>query len=231
MKKIIIIFLAISMSTIIYAQDEGRGLDNRFYFRLGYSQPANSYLGWSESPYLDYLERTGWVFELGSIFIINKLDLADGLRLGINVDYLEVTYHQFTYNNNFEEDILFMGQVSSKVGPSLSFNPVSRLVLDAFVKAKIPWVGAAYFSADDPDLDEESFLGTMGFGFSTGLNIRFGVLIVGFDYSSSNLKLENRDFAPSIYFPDKYLGNYLKGSDYGDKTKMAYYNFTLGLNF
>ena len=227
MKKFFGVFIIVCLSSTLLAQ-ENKGLDNRFYFRFGYSPPANNFAGYGNSSYLDDLSRTGGVFELGSIFILNNLDLGDGLRLGINVDYLEAVYHLFLYDAGLNDNFLHMGQVSSKVGPSLSFNPVSRLVFDAFFKAKIPWVGGAYFDTpDDEDLNEQSFLGTMGFGFSTGLNIRFGVLIIGFEYSNSSLKLENRD-----EFEDpKYMGNYFDISDNSDKTKTAYFNITLGLNF
>ena len=225
MKRIYIIVLVFFIISASFAQ-ENKGLDNRFYFRFGYSKPSNNYAGWSNSPFLDYLSRTGGVFELGSIFILNNLDLGDGLRLGINVDYLELVYHQFVYEDNFEEIVLHTGQLSSKVGPSLSYNPVSKLVFDVFFKAKIPWIGGAYISApEDPDLDEESFQGAVGFGFSTGLNIRFSVLILGFDYSSSSIKLENREES------GEYLGNFFDPSDSGDKTKTGFFNFTVGLNF
>lgn len=225
MKKIFTLIIILCLSISLFAQ-ENKGLDNRFYFRFGYSKPANNYAGWSNSPFLDDLSRTGGVFELGSIFIFNNLDLGDGLRLGVNVDYIELVYHQFIYDDNLEEIVLHTGQLSSKVGPSLSFNPVSRLVFDVFFKAKIPWVSGAYISApDDPDLDEESYLGSVGFGFSTGFNIRFSVLILGFDYSNSSLKLENRDDS------EIYLGNFFDFSDVGDKTNTGYFNFTVGLNF
>jgi hypothetical protein len=223
MKKILISIITFCISLITYSQ-EGRGLDNKFYFRLGYSQPATSYLGGDKDAW-ENVKRVGGSLELGSIFMLNNLDLGDGVRLGINVDYVEINYHQFDYNDFIELFILRVGQVSSKVGPSISYNPVSKLIFDAYIKAKIPWVGGAYVEADDPDWNERNYLGTMGFGFSTGLNIRFSVLIIGFEFASNNLKLENRDESGD------YLGNLLDNNDSGDKTKIACFNFTLGLNF
>ena len=225
MKKLSIMLLAICLSYVSFAQ-EGQGLDNRFYFRIGYSKPANSYLGYNNSPFQEWISSTGGVFEIGSIFMLNNLDLGDGLRLGINVDYAEVTYHQFKYEDTYEVVKLHMGQVSSKVGPSLSYSPVNRLVFDVFFKLKIPWVAACYFEApDDPDLNEDYYLGAMDIGYSTGINIRYGALRVGFDFSSNNMKM-NSDEDNEIY-----LGNFLDPSDMGEKTKLAYMNFTLGVNF
>ena len=225
MKKLLILTLAVCLSYASFAQD-GEGLDNRFYFRGGFSNPTDAYLGYKNTPLPEFITSKGWVFELGSIFMLNNLDLADGLRLGINVDYAEITYHQFKYEVSVEEIKLFMGQVSSKVGPSLSYSPVNRLVFDGFFKLKIPWVAAGYFNAPDtPELDEDYYLGAIDVGFSTGINVRYGVLMVGFDYSSNNMKMNSDEDS------DVYLGNFLDPSDTGDKTKIAYMNFTIGLNF
>jgi len=223
MKKIIVLIFIVSISVSSYSQ-EGSGLDSKFYFRFGYSKPATSYFGGDKDSW-ENVKRTGGMLELGSIFILNNLDLGDGLRLGINVDYVEITYHQFTYDVAFDELILRLGQVSSKVGPSISYNPVSKLILDAYIKAKISWVGGGYIQADDPDLDELSYLGSMGFGFSTGLNVRFSIIMIGFEYTSSKMKLEDRDD------PGVYLGNNLDPNDDGDKSKMASFSFTVGFNF
>jgi hypothetical protein len=223
MKRIITLLIILNISVISYAQ-ENRGLDNRFYIRVGYSSPTNSYFG-GDSDSWDNISKSGFMFELGSIFILNNLDLADGLRLGINVDYVDFTYHQFNFEDSFEELTLYLGQISSKVGPSISYNPVSKLVLDAYIKAKIPWVGGGYIAADDPDWDERNFIGYVGFGFSTGLNVRFGALIVGFEYANSSIKLEDRDE------PEEYFGNFLDPDDTGEKSKMPNINFTVGVNF
>jgi hypothetical protein len=225
MKKLLILSLAICLSYGSFAQ-EGEGLDNRFYFRGGFSNPTDAYLGYKNTPFPELISKKGYVFELGSIFMLNNLDLADGLRLGINVDYAEITYHKFMYEDDFEYIDLYMGQVSSKVGPSLSFSPVNRLVFDGFFKLKIPWVAFGYFDAPDtPELHEDYYLGAIDVGFSTGINIRYGILMLGFDYSSNNMKMNSDEDS------DVYLGNFLDPSDTGDKTKFAYMNFTIGLNF
>jgi hypothetical protein len=226
MKKITILFIVFCITFITYAQ-ENRGLDNRFYIRLGYAKPTSSCLGADQWPLGGEVKRTGGMFELGSIFMLNNLDLGDGLRLGINVDYVEFAYLQFTVEDEFygDEYALYSGLLSSKVGPSLSYNPVSKLVFDAFFKAKIAWVGGGYISADDEFYDEKNYIGYMGFGFSTGVNIRFGALIVGFDYNSCGIKLEDRDIS------DEYLGNIFDFSDDSDKSKMKYFSISLGVNF
>ena len=224
MKKISILCIALFLSLNALAQ-ENKGLDNRFYFRLGYSNPNNSFMGYGESPYQDFLSKTGGVFELGSIFMLNNLDLGDGLRLGINVDYAEVTFHYFEYDDDFEQVLFGTIQVSSKVGPSLSFSPVNRLVFDGFIKLKVPWFAIGYFSADDPDIDEEVYTGAIAFGYSAGINIRYGILMIGFDYNNSSIKMNNTEDS------NDYLGNFFDLGDDSDKSKFSYYSITIGLNF
>ena len=222
MKKIFLLIIVLGISLTTYAQ-EGHGLDNQFYFRFGYSNPATSYFGGEKSDWED-ISRVGGVFELGSIFIFNNLDLADGLRLGLNVDYLDITYHQFTYD--IEDVNVRVIKLSSKFGPSLSYNPVSKLVLDAYVKAKIPWVAGLW--VDFPDMsfeDDEQYLAAGGFGFSTGLNVRFSVLMVGFEFTSDKMKFNNVDDS------EDHVGNILDENDYGDKSKLVNFNFTVGFSF
>lgn len=221
MKKIILILILMGISLTNFAQDS-QGLDNQFYFRFGYSHPANSSFGGEKSDWED-ISRVGGVFELGTIFIFNNLDLADGLRLGLNVDYADITYHQF--ENDFEDYTARILKISSKFGPSLSYNPVSKLVFDVFVKAKIPWVGGLW--VDFPDTafeDDEQYLATIGFGYSAGFNIRYSVIMIGFEFTSDKMKLKNVD-------TEDYIGNFLDYNDTGDKSKLANFNFTVGFSF
>ena len=226
MKKITLAFLALSISILCLAQTSGDvqsqsqstgDLENQFYFRFGYSQAANSYLGNDDDELWNVFDRFGGVFELGHIFIINKAALADGLRLGINVDYAEFSYHQMT---GIDEDVnLGVLKLSSKVGPSLSYSPAEHLVFDVFVKAKIPWVGGIALLIDDED---EVYLAKTGFGVATGINIRYRFLMLGFEYNSDKMKFESRDY------PGDYFGNI---SDDSDKTPMPSFSFSLGFCF
>ena len=128
----------------------------------------------------------------------------------------------FLYARTLAGDFVFDDRHNIRDNPSIR---LTKITLDGFVKAKMVWVGGGYIAADDPEYDESSYIGYMGFGYSAGINIRFGVLIVGFEYNNCNIKLEDRDFS------DYYLGNVFDFGDSGDKSKMSYFNFTLGVNF
>ena len=226
MKKTSLTIVVLSISILSLAQTSGDSLnlspssgdlENQFYFRFGYSQATTSYLGVDDAEFWDFFSRYGGVFELGHIFIINKAALSDGLRIGINVDYAEISYHHLTYP---EEDVtLGLAKLSSKIGPSLSYSPASNLVFDVFVKAKIPWVGGIAIVTDGED---EVYLGTLGFGVATGINVRYRFIMLGFEYNSDNMKFENQDN------PGEYFGNLSEDSD---KTPMPSLSFTLGFSF
>ena len=226
MKKTSLTIVVLSISILSLAQTSGDSLnlsqssgdlENQFYFRFGYSQATTSYLGVDDAEFWDFFSRYGGVFELGHIFIINKAALSDGLRIGINVDYAEISYHHLTYP---EEDVtLGLAKLSSKIGPSLSYSPASNLVFDVFVKAKIPWVGGIAIVTDGED---EVYLGTLGFGVATGINVRYRFIMLGFEYNSDNMKFENQDY------PGEYFGNLSEDSD---KTPMPSLSFTLGFSF
>jgi len=226
MKKTSLTILVLSISIFTLAQTSGDSLnqsqssgdlENQFYFRFGYSQATTSYLGVDQAEFWDDFSRYGGVFELGHIFIINKAALSDGLRIGINVDYAEFSYHHLYYS---DEDItLGLAKLSSKIGPSLSYSPAEHLVFDVFVKAKIPWVGGIAVVADGED---EFFRGTTGIGVATGINVRYRFIMLGFEYNSDNMKFENIDN------PEAYFGNL---GDDSDKTPMPSFSFSLGFSF
>jgi hypothetical protein len=226
MKKISLTVLALSISILALAQSGGDianqsqssgDLENQFYFRFGYSQATTSYLGVDDDEFWDSFSRVGGVFELGHIFIINKAAMSDGLRIGINVDYAEFSYHHLTYPE--EDVILGLLKLSSKVGPSLSYSPVPNLVFDIFVKAKIPWVAGIALVVDEED---DVYLANPRIGVATGINVRYRFIMLGFEYNSDNMKFEHVDFSGD------YFGNL---SDDSDKTPMPSLSFTPGFSF
>lgn len=216
MKKITCLLIVLSISSFSFAQEEGN-LENQFYFRFGLSLPTNAYFGVEENTVWDELDRIGGVFELGSIFMLNSLPLADGLRLGINVDYAQFSYHQFTASNDNKIGVF---KVSSKIGPSISWSPANHLVFDGYVKAKIPWAAGMVFLVDGEA--DQTYIGTFGIGLSTGLNVRYRFLMIGFEYNMDKMKLEDQDNK------GEYFGN---ASNDDDQTPMSSYNFTFGFSF
>lgn len=218
MKKISIACIVLCISLTSFAQEMG-DLDSKFYFRFAYSRPTSTYIGVDEDEFWDYFNRVGGVFELGHIFILNQAALADGLRLGINVDYAEFSFNHLG-GTDVDDINLGVVKLASKIGPSLSYSPAGELVFDVFFKAKIPWVGGVVlYTVDDV---EEVFLAKPGIGFATGLNLRYRFLMLGFEFNSDKMKFESQDY------PGEYFGDYTGDSD---KTPMPSMSFSIGFCF
>lgn len=218
MKKLLLILAISCISSVLSAQDN-RDLENKFYIRFGVSTPTNAYIGLDDS-FWDETSRIGGILELGSIFIINSLDLADGLRLGINVDYADFSYHQIS--SDIDDSAIGVFKVSSKVGPSISYCPIPKLVFDGYVKFKLSWVAGMAFAESDGTVNDEGYAGTLGTGYAIGINVRYKILMLGFEFNTDKMKLEHTDFN------DEYLGN---AKDDSDKTPLPCMNFTFGFNF
>ena len=145
MKKFILTILVLSITILTFAQSGGSenqsqssgDLENHFYLRFAYLRSSTSYLGVEDKEFWDDFKRYGGVFELGHIFIINRAPLADGLRLGINVDYAEFSYNQLA-SQVIDFDI-GIPKLASKFGPSLSYRPSPKFIIDIFCKAKMTW--------------------------------------------------------------------------------------------
>ncbi|MCP4312258.1 MAG: hypothetical protein GY790_13415 [Bacteroidetes bacterium] len=218
MKKTFLSFIFLGISLFSLAQNSG-DLENIFYLRFGYSQPTKSYFGIDDDTFWEDFSRRGGTFELGHIFMLNRIQLSDGLRIGINADYAEFSYHELT--NKSEDLALGLFKISSKIGPTISYSPVTDLVFDVFIKVKIPWIGVV---ADVPDFDD-TFLGTMGLGYSTGFNVRYRFIMAGFEFNMDQMKFENIDE------PGDYLGSFNMNGPESDKTPTPTFSFTFGFCF
>lgn len=226
MKRMSLFFATIFLSIALFSQN-GNLKTQAFYFRLGTSIPSWKYAGASGQSDWGDTKRYGAVFEVGSIFMLNAIKIADGLRIGINVDYLSVSSHIFTNSevSPTQTDIAFF--VGSKLGPSISYSPVKLLVFDVFTKINPVWIGGVnetYGSSINSDASNTTYLGYVGLKYSVGLNIRFSVLMVGFEFNPGSLKLKNTD-------TDDYFGNPWEVNSTSEKTKMPGYNITIGLSF
>lgn len=225
MKKIVILFAVVLITTTSFAQ---RQYDNEFYFRFGYSNPSWKQFGMMESDWGDGFEKWGVMFELGTIFMLNSISNYNNIRFGINVDYLTIYGHHF-YNTRFFDDAetirfdLGTVRVGSKIGPSVTFSPKEKVAFDIYVKADIAWATETILMYDE-DIDDADWYEKIGaVGVSTGVNARFGILMLGFEFNTISPKLEYEDVK------GEYLGNF-NDSD-SDKSPLPSMNFSVGLSF
>jgi len=220
MKKFIVLVSALLIAASASAQ---KSFDNEFYFRFGYSNPSWKQLGADKDDWVDGWKKKGFTGEIGTIFMLNKVLNSDKMALGIDVDYLTFYWHQFTNDQAGSSVDLATLRVGSKVGPSFTFTPAKRLAFDIYVKADISWVTATAIVRDNNSDDALGFGKVFAVGFSTGFNVRYSVLMIGFEFNTISPKLEDVDN------PGEYLGNFNDSSS--DKTPLPSMSFTIGLSF
>lgn len=221
MKKLLTVFGIILFSISAFSQK----LDNEMYFRFGYSNPSWKQFSLSEAEWADLGidKKQGASFEFGTIFMINQLPTAENMAIGINVDYLYVNYNNFTTNSSMEPMNLGTLRVGSKIGPSFTYSPMDKLAFDVYAKADIAWASAAVIYENSFDDADDYFYGKIAAGFSTGLNVRYGILMLGFEFNTISPELESDDY------PGEFLGNFEDADS--DKSPLPCMNFTLGLSF
>lgn len=222
MKKFIILLSALLIVASVSAQ---KSFDNEFYFRFGYSNPSWKQLGADKDDWSDAWKKIGFTGEIGTIFMLNNILKQENMAIGIDVDYLTFYWHQFSFNQAGALVDIDIGtlRVGSKVGPSFTYSPVKRLAFDVYVKADISWVTATAFVYNNNSDDYDGFGKVFAVGFSTGFNIRYSVLMLGFEYNTISPKLEDVDN------PGEYLGNFKNTSS--DRTPLPSVSFTIGLSF
>ena len=229
MKKALIFSLLISMSFVGLAQS----LDNQFYFRFGYSSPSWKHFGLNEQDWKDVGidSKAGVNFELGSIFLIKSILNRDDMAFGINADYLYAVFHNFSTENDFNDLNIGIFRAGSKVGPSFTYNPVDKLEFDIYAKLDFAWgTGLVTYYDDMIDDAEDFFLGKADFGFSTGLNVRYGILMLGVEFNTISPELEYDD-DPNIYWQYFVDGEFNNSAGSDKKSKLPCTNFTIGLSF
>lgn len=223
MKKSLMILMLMAIAFAGYAQDGN--LKKQTYFRIGLSSPSWKYFGLDgKSDWNDDMKRIGGILEVGNIFMLNSLKIAPDMRLGINVDYLSVCYNRFSNSElDISNNFFYLG---SKIGPSFSYSPVSKLVFDVYAKINPVWVAGSAFTFDDENIDDQFFLGFMGIKWSVGLNVRYSMLMLGFEFNPGFAKFKYYN-SEENEFTDNYLGN---ENDNKDITPVPAMNFTIGIS-
>ncbi len=220
MKKFIVLLSVLLIAASACAQ---KTFDNEFYFRFGYSNPSWKQFGFNKDDWPDAWKKKGFTGEIGTIFMLNKVINSEKMALGIDVDYLTFYWHQFSIDQSGSSVDIATLRVGSKVGPSFTFSPAKRLAFDIYVKADISWVTATAIVIDNDADDAEGYGKVFAVGFTTGFNIRYSILMLGFEISRISPKLENVDE------PGEYLGNFNDSNS--DRTPLPSVNFTIGLSF
>lgn len=178
MKKTLLFAFATILAFSTFAQNSSDVLDNPFYARIGYSMPGGDLKS-------EEVITAGGLFEVGTIFYLNSLNLPEKMKLGIDVTYLSINgfFNKKMSDDQNKTDSYF--SAGSKLGPAFSYNFYGN------------WVGDIYFKVHPHQFmtgEDENFgynaPSQVKFGTSFGLNIRWKALMIGCEFVSAKYDFE-----------------------------------------
>ena len=221
MTKITLIIGLILLSVVSF----GKNYTNHIvYIRGGYSFPTWKPVGWNnKSDWEGGYDKYGITGEFGTIFMLPGISPSRDVTFGIDADYLSATWHYFK-NSVSALDLHFL-KLSSKIGPSVTFDVSDEMAIDLFAKADIGWATGVAYIYDHLE-DDDVFTNFVSVGFEAGFNVRIREFMIGIEYNSINPKLKNGE---NEEINTIYLGN--RSSSTSDKTPISSINFMLGIIF
>lgn len=236
MNKFTLLIIAIAITLTSYSQDfESGDINKKSYVRVGYSSPLYTNYGFTgKQDMSDNLDafmvsknadydpkpldsRIGAIFEIGTIFPLNKINIGSNMRFGINVDWLTVRAHVFKLEGSQNLYNLF---VASKIGPSFTYAPAKAVAIDVYAKISPVWAGGVYYNHQDGDGNIDVYRGFVQLMYSTGVNVKFGFFMVGFEYDFGGMRLKNSE--------GTYFGN---AKNDNKRTPLSGFSATIGVTF
>ncbi len=236
MKKVSTLFLLITFVFTSFAQDfESGDLNKKSYVKFGLSIPTYTNYGFSgrsdmeqrlpaflnqKNPDVNVTSldgRIGGILEVGTIFPLNGIDIADNMRLGINIDWLSIKGQVFKLNGS---NNLYNAMVASKAGISFSYGLSRAVIFDVYGKVIPVWAGAVYMNHQNVEGTIDVYRGFVQFMYSTGVNVKLAFFMLGFEYEFGGLKLKNSD--------GTYFGN-VKNTD--KRSPLNGFNVSFGFVF
>ncbi len=227
MKKLVTLLAIVLFSFSSFAQN----LTNQFYFRVGYSNPSWKQFDLSKDLWASegFDGKIGASFEFGSIFMLKSILNSDIISFGINVDYLCLNYNNFSAKEGSYEANLGHLRAGSKIGPSFTYSPMDNMAFDVYVKADFDWAAAAVIYEDKPGDADDYYRAGASVGVSTGVNFRYGLLIIGAEFNTINKELESDDYG-GLYLQELIDEGFETVSNQ-TKSKLPIMNFTIGMSF
>lgn len=225
MKKLVFLFVIAIMSLSAFSQK----LDNKFYFRFGYSSPSWNYFDQGKDYWAEGTSKTGFNFELGTIFMIPSILQSENMSLGVDADFIYANFNNFKVNDDAGQANVGIYRVGSKVGPSFTYIPVENMAIDVYLKADVAWATVVAPYEEKIDDGDDYYIDYLPVGLSTGLNFRYGLLMLGIEFNTISAQLESDDYKGT--YLQEILDEFNGEENPGKKSKMPNLNFTIGLNF
>jgi len=198
MRKVLSLFVATLLLSVSYAQKAG-DIESSTYIRFSsLSKPiiARGENAISNYNGFEFDREIGADLEIGGLYPLNDLDLGDGLRLGIDVTYINAGYEYYAQTDGTDASTHYLHNIlfGLKVGPAISYTPVEKLFFEPYFKF-CP-TGSMYTDVDK-DLTKNTSYSEMdgGIGFKTcaGMTISYSIISVGFEAVFGNIRYFDKD--------------------------------------
>ena len=174
-KTFFLIVLCALLSAFSYGQSGTKSNQDAFanviYVRLGYGLPGGNLK-------TEEVLTAGAKFEVGTLFYIRSLNLPEKFKIGVDATYLSLTglVNKDNFINDNQTNSYFTAGL--KLGPSISYNFAGSWIADVYLK-----VHPHYFITGEQNKYDAPT--QLKIGYSTGLNVRYKALMIGYELTSS----------------------------------------------
>lgn len=176
MKKITLFAIVALLSVTAFSQ---KGVfDNAVYIRPGYAFPGGDM---KDGKVITH----GAQFEVGTIFYISGVKLPDNMKFGIDATYMAISGYVNLDKSQNENKTDSYFRAGMKVGPCFSYNFAGNWIGDVYVKA-YPHTFVTG-EKENSHLDAKT---QTKVGLSTGLNIRYKALVIGYEFMTGKYKFD-----------------------------------------
>lgn len=218
-----ILLLAMACCSCLHLHSQERSPFRAGYLRLGINSLGET-LKNDASPKANifagrYGAGTGYVFEFGHIYYFKKREVKNLINYGLDWTILSLTYNKMDgweeyarasgAQNADIDGTKIAGALSSRIGPTVSFNAIEKLIIDLRLQISptVRFFDFAYFedelssdgryfsfinyeqSSVDEEFDSEAVKNRLAFGVSTGVGITVRRKAIGLslDYLSGKV--------------------------------------------
>lgn len=179
----------------------------RGYIRLGIDQLGSS-LNTVSSPAENvhdgnFGSGNGYTLEFGHIFYFLSRKKQRIFNAGLDWTIISLTYNPLDKwedyaskrNDNVDMGTPLHASVTSKLGPVIAVNPVSKLVIEARLQLTyaLHYSSFDYYAEKENDqsydfrLDDENYFDTRGMGTNIGATVRYGFIGLAVDLSNAKI--------------------------------------------
>lgn len=202
MKKLLILLLALGVSSSLFAQAQSE-LDRIWkkrsgYFNIGYVSQELSFV---DMPDAKFSSKWGVSLSSGKTFYLHKKPIGGVLKFGLDWTWFDLNVANYDCASRFDgeydpdydyedesdmpaflRDKMYQAEIGMQFGPSITVNPVDHLKITAYFRVTPSYSGIYY---------DEEFFGSYATVLNPGVSVAWKLLSVGFEYRTGKANYKN----------------------------------------